>query len=40
MDVQPGDRILFGKYSGSDIKMDGEEYLIMREDEILGVFEK
>jgi len=40
MDVVPGDRILFGKYSGSDIKMDGEEYLIMREDEILGVFEK
>ena len=39
MDVQPGDRILFGKYSGSDIKMDGEEYLIMREDEILGVLE-
>jgi chaperonin GroES len=40
LDVKPGDRILFGKYSGSDIKMDGEEYLIMREDEILGVFEK
>jgi chaperonin GroES len=40
MDVKVGDRILFGKYSGSDIKMDGEEYLIMREDEILGVFEK
>ena len=40
MDVQVGDRILFGKYSGSDIKMDGEEYLIMREDEILGVLEK
>ena len=40
MDVQPGDRILFGKYSGSYIKMDGEEYLIMREDEILGVCEK
>jgi chaperonin GroES len=40
LDVQAGDRILFGKYSGSDIKMDGEEYLIMREDEILGVFEK
>ena len=38
-DVQPGDRILFGKYSGSDIKIDGNEYLIMREDEILGVLE-
>ncbi|OYW10879.1 MAG: co-chaperone GroES, partial [Acidobacteriia bacterium 12-62-4] len=32
-----GDRILFGKYSGSDIKVDGNEYLIMREDEVLGV---
>jgi chaperonin GroES len=40
LDVQAGDRILFGKYSGSDIKMNGDEYLIMREDEILGVFEK
>lgn len=37
MDVKPGDRILFGKYGGSDIKMDGNEYLILREDEILGV---
>jgi chaperonin GroES len=37
MDVKVGDRILFGKYSGSDIKLDGTEYLIMREDEILGV---
>jgi chaperonin GroES len=37
MDVEVGDRILFGKYSGSDIKLDGTEYLIMREDEILGV---
>jgi chaperonin GroES len=37
--VQPGDRILFGKYSGSDIKLDGEEYMIMREDEVLGVLE-
>lgn len=36
--VKAGDRILFGKYSGSDIKLDGEEYLILREDEILGVF--
>lgn len=37
LDVQPGDRILFGKYSGSEIKLDGNEYLIMREDEVLGV---
>ena len=37
LDVQVGDRILFGKYSGSDIKLDGDEYLIMREDEVLGV---
>jgi len=36
-DVKAGDRILFGKYSGSDIKLNGNEYLIMREDEILGV---
>jgi chaperonin GroES len=39
LDVKPGDRILFGKYSGSDIKIDGVEYLILREDEILGVLE-
>ena len=39
LDVQAGDRILFGKYSGSDIKMDGEEYLIMREDEVLGILD-
>ncbi|HTW65924.1 MAG TPA: co-chaperone GroES [Bryobacteraceae bacterium] len=38
VDLQPGDKILFGKYSGSDIRIDGEEYLILREDEILGVF--
>jgi chaperonin GroES len=37
VDVKAGDRILFGKYSGSDIKIDGEEFLILREDEILGV---
>lgn len=37
IDVQQGDRILFGKYSGSDVKIDGDEYLILREDEILGV---
>ena len=39
LDVQAGDRILFGKYSGSDIKLDNEEYLIMREDEVLGILE-
>jgi len=38
-EVKPGDRILFGKYSGSDIKLDGEEYLILKEDEILAVVE-
>ena len=38
-DVKAGDRILFGKYSGADIKVDGDEYLILREDEILGVLE-
>ena len=38
-EVKPGQRILFGKYSGSDIKIDGQEYLILREDEILGVLE-
>src|ERR1700680_4077187 len=37
LDVQTGDRILFGKYSGSDIKIDGTEYMIMREDEVLGI---
>jgi len=37
LDVKAGDRILFGKYSGQEIKLDGEDYLIMREDEVLGV---
>jgi chaperonin GroES len=37
LDVQVGDRILFGKYSGSDIKLDNQEYMIMREDEVLGI---
>jgi chaperonin GroES len=37
--VKAGDRILFGKYSGTEIKLDGEEHLIMREDDILGVIE-
>ena len=40
LDVQAGDRVLFGKYSGSEIKVDGDEYLIMREDDILGVLER
>jgi len=40
LDVKVGDRVLFGKYSGSEIKIDGEELLIMREDEILGVIER
>lgn len=39
MDVKAGDRILFGKYSGSDIKLEGEEYMVMREDEILGILD-
>ena len=39
LDVKVGDHILFGKYSGSDIKIDGSELLIMREDEVLGVLE-
>ncbi|MCC6392276.1 MAG: co-chaperone GroES [Bryobacterales bacterium] len=39
LDVAVGDHILFGKYSGNDIKIDGNEYLIMREDEVLGVIE-
>ncbi len=38
-EVKVGDRILFGKYSGSEVKVDGEEYIIFREDEILGVLE-
>ncbi|MEW6136621.1 MAG: co-chaperone GroES [Thermodesulfobacteriota bacterium] len=39
MDVKEGDTILFGKYSGSEIKMEGNEYLIMREDDVLGIVE-
>ena len=38
-DVKAGDRILFGKYAGQEIKLEGEDYLIMREDEVLGVIE-
>jgi chaperonin GroES len=40
LDVKAGDRILFGKYSGTEVKIDGEEHLIMREEDILGVIEK
>jgi len=40
LDVKAGDRVLFGKYSGTEVKIDGEEHLIMREDDILGVIEK
>src|SRR6059036_2305784 len=39
LDVKVGDKILFGKYAGSDIKIDGEEHLIMREEDILGIIE-
>ncbi len=40
LDVKAGDRVLFGKYSGSEIKLDNEEFLIMREDEILGIISR
>ncbi|OCC16428.1 Heat shock protein 60 family co-chaperone GroES [Dissulfuribacter thermophilus] len=40
LEVKVGDRVLFGKYAGTDIKIEGEEYLIMREDDILGVIEE
>jgi chaperonin GroES len=39
LDVKVGDRILFGKYAGSEVKLEGEEYLILREDDVLGVIE-
>ncbi len=39
LEVKKGDRILFGKYSGNEVKMEGEEYLIMREDDVLGIIE-
>jgi chaperonin GroES len=39
LDVKAGDRILFGKYSGAEIKMDNQEYLILREEEVLGILE-
>jgi chaperonin GroES len=40
LDVRPGDRVLFGKYSGSEVKIDNEDLLIMREDEILGIIQR
>ena len=40
LDVKVGDRVLFGKYSGTEVKIDGEDRLILREDDILGVLEK
>ncbi len=40
MNVKKGDRVLFGKYAGTEVTIDGEEYLIMREDDILGIIEE
>jgi len=40
LDVKAGDRVLFSKYAGTEIKIDGEEYLMLREDDVLGVIEK
>jgi chaperonin GroES len=40
MEVKVGDKVLFSKYGGNEVKIDGQEYLIMREDDILGVIEK
>ncbi|MBI3698686.1 MAG: co-chaperone GroES [Acidobacteria bacterium] len=40
LEVKAGDRVLFGKYGGNEIKLDGEEYLILREDEILAILDK
>lgn len=40
LDVKTGDQVLFGKYSGTEIKIDGEEFLIMREEEVLGIVKK
>ena len=39
LDVKEGDRVLFGKYAGTEVKLDGEEHLILREDDVLGVVE-
>ncbi|MDY6825354.1 MAG: co-chaperone GroES [Thermodesulfobacteriota bacterium] len=40
LEVKKGDRVLFGKYGGTEVKMDGEEYLIMREDDVLGILDE
>ena len=40
LDVKVGDHILFGKYSGTEVKVDGEEYLVMREEDVMAVIEK
>jgi len=40
LSVKPGDKVLIGKYSGSDVKLDGEEHIILREDDVLAVLEK
>jgi chaperonin GroES len=40
LDVKAGDRVLFGKYAGTEIKLDGEEHLILREDDVLGIVER
>ena len=40
LDVKPGDRVLFGKYSGTDVNLDGEDYVILREDDVLAVIGK
>ena len=40
LDVKKGDKIMFGKYSGTEVKVDGDEYLVMREDDIMGIIEK
>ena len=39
LEIKAGDRVLFGKYSGTEVKIEGEEYLIMREDDVLGIIE-
>ncbi|MEJ2027708.1 MAG: co-chaperone GroES, partial [Limibacillus sp.] len=39
LDVKVGDKVLFGKYSGTEVKIDGEDYLVMREEDIMGVLE-
>ena len=39
LDVKPGDRVLFGKYSGNDVTLDGDEYVILREDDVLAILE-